>query len=144
SKRFQGKIYIANFFFTTCRTICPKMTKQFQRIQKEFENNDEILLLSHTVDPKHDTAEVLKEYAKKHNAIEGKWIFATGNKEEIYDLARKSYFTVTSEGDGGKFDFIHTENFVLIDKKKRIRGFYDGTSPKEVDKLIRDIKKLLN
>lgn len=140
---FENKIYITDFFFVTCPTICPKMTKQMQRVYNEFKENDAVLLLSHTVMPKEDSVPVLKEYANKLGVDANKWKFVTGNKAHIYDLARKTYFAAITEGDGGVDDFIHTENFVLVDKEKRLRGFYDGTSEKEVDRLIKDIYTLL-
>lgn len=143
-KDYQGKIYVADFFFVTCPTICPKMTKQMERVYNEFKSNNDVLFLSHTVMPENDSVPVLKEYAIKHNINSNKWNLVTGDKKQIYDLARKTYFAAITEGDGGVDDFIHTENFVLIDKEKRIRGFYDGTSENDVDRLINDINTLLN
>ena len=141
-KDFEGVIYVADFFFTTCRSICPKMSTQMQRVFEEFKDNEQIMMLSHTVYPEVDSVPVLAEYAKKYNADSKKWMLVTGDKKHIYELARKSYFAVTTEGSGDEDDFIHTENFILIDKEKRIRGFYDGTSPKDVDRLIEEIKIL--
>jgi protein SCO1/2 len=141
-KDFDDKIYVADFFFVTCQSICPKMTKQMGRVQEEFLDDNDIKFISHSVTPELDTVEVLKLYAEKFGVVSGKWHLTTGTKKEIYDLARKSYFAVTTEGDGGTDDFIHTENFVLVDKNNRLRGFYDGTSSKEVDNLIRDIEIL--
>ncbi len=140
---FKDKIYIADFFFVTCPTICPKMTKQMNRVYDEFISNEVISFLSHTVMPEADSVPVLHEYANKLNISSDKWIFVTGDKKQIYNLARKTYFAAVTEGDGGVNDFIHTENFVLVDKEKRIRGFYDGTSTKDVDRLIVDIYALL-
>jgi protein SCO1/2 len=139
---FEDKIYITDFFFTTCQDICPIMTKHMEQIQEAFEDDDEIMLLSHSVTPVIDDVERLKKYAKEHNAIKGKWHLVTGDKKEIYRLARQSYFTTKTTGDGGKYDMVHTENFVLIDKEKRIRGTYDGTNPDEVEEAIEDIKIL--
>lgn len=139
---FKDKIYITDFFFTTCQTICPIMTGHMQEIQEAFKNDSEVLLLSHSVTPEIDSVEVMYTYAQKHKAIKGKWHLVTGNKKEIYDLARKSYFTTKTIGDGGKYDMIHTENFVLVDKEKRIRGIYDGTNPEEIREAIEDIKIL--
>ena len=119
-KRFENVIYVADFFFTTCRSICPKMSTQMQRVYEEFKDDDQIMLLSHTVFPEIDSVPVLAEYAKKYNAGSDKWMLVTGDKKHIYELARKSYFAVTTEGAGGEDDFIHTENFILIDKEKRI------------------------
>lgn len=141
---YDDKIYVADFFFVTCPTICPKMTKQMERVVGKFKSNNNILFLSHTVMPEHDSVPVLKEYATKYNINSNKWNLVTGDKKQIYDLARKTYFAAITEGDGGVDDFIHTENFVLIDKEKRIRGFYDGTSENDVDRLINDINTLLN
>lgn len=143
-KDYEDKIYVSDFFFVTCPTICPKMTKQMERVVDKFKSNNEVLFLSHTVMPEHDSVPVLKEYAIKYNINSNKWSLVTGDKKQIYDLARKTYFAAITEGDGGVDDFIHTENFVLIDKEKRIRGFYDGTSENDVDRLINDINTLLN
>jgi protein SCO1 len=143
SKNFEDKIYVTDFFFVTCPTICPKMTDQMLRVYEEFNENSDILLLSHTVMPEEDSVSVLKEYANKFNISSEKWKLVTGDKKHIYDLARKTYFAAVTEGDGGIDDFIHTENFVLVDKEKRLRGFYDGTSKKDVDRLIKDIYTLL-
>jgi len=143
-KDYEGKIYVADFFFVTCPTICPKMTKQMERVVDKFKSNNHIAFLSHTVMPEHDSVPVLKEYAQKRKVPTDNWNFVTGDKKHIYDLARKSYFAAITEGDGGVDDFIHTENFVLIDKDKRIRGFYDGTSEQDVDRLINDVSTLLN
>jgi protein SCO1/2 len=140
---FKDKIYITDFFFTTCQTICPIMTEHMEIIQKEFKNNDDVMLLSHSVTPEIDDVERMRKYAEEHYAIKGKWHLVTGDKKEIYRLARKSYFTTKSEGDGGPYDMVHTENFVLIDKEKRIRGVYDGTNPEEIEQAIEDIKILL-
>lgn len=138
----KDKIYVADFFFTTCPTICPVMSNELERVQEAFEGDLGIQIVSHTVQPEYDSPEILKEYAALHKANPTQWTFLTGDKSEIYSLARKSYFAVTTEGDGGISDFIHTENFVLVDKKKRIRGFYDGTSADDVNRLIKDIKIL--
>jgi protein SCO1/2 len=143
----DGKIYVADFFFTSCGTICPEMTKQMKRIQEAFISDDRVMLVSFSVTPDEDSVEVLMRYAKKYGADTKKWNFLTGNKEEIYNLARKSYFIVKEaaegEDDGSGSDFIHTENFALIDTKKRIRGYYSGIRPSSVDSLISDIKILL-
>ena len=138
----KDKIYVADFFFTTCPTICPAMSNELERVQEAFEGDLGIQIVSHTVQPEYDSPEILKEYAALHKANPNQWTFLTGDKSEIYSLARKSYFAVTTKGDGGIRDFIHTENFVLVDKKKRIRGFYDGTSADDVNRLIKDIKIL--
>jgi protein SCO1 len=139
---YNDKIYIADFFFTTCLTICPVMTDHMIQIQEEIKNDPEVLLLSHTVFPVSDSVPVLKEYALEKGVIDNKWNLVTGNKKHIYDLARKSYLATKSTGDGGKYDMIHTENFVLVDKKKRIRGFYDGTEPEAIKDLLHDLEVL--
>lgn len=142
-----GKIFVTDFFFTTCGGICPKMTKQLQRVQEEFRTDDNFLILSHTVNPKIDSVEVMARYAERFDANSSKWWFLTGSKEQLYTMARKSYLVVPDKADpnfehGDESDFIHTENFVLIDPKGQIRGMYDGTNPEEVAELIRDVYDL--
>ncbi len=139
---FKDKIYVADFFFTRCQTICPVMTSNMADLQDYFKEDDEIKFLSHSVTPIMDSIPILRAYATKKGVIDGKWEITTGDKKHIYDLARKSYFAVLDEGDGGDQDFIHTEQFILIDKKKQIRGFYDGTDKNEVKRIIRDIEIL--
>ncbi|MCB0771530.1 MAG: SCO family protein [Flavobacteriales bacterium] len=138
------RIIVTDFFFTTCATICPKMTVQMERVQEAYKDEPRLLLLSHSVTPEMDSVPVLAAYAELHNADPQRWRFLTGDRKQIYDLARKSYFAAMDEGDGGPDDFVHTENFVLVDPQRRIRGFYDGTSAQDVDRLIADIGKLLN
>lgn len=140
---FARKIYVADFFFTTCPTICKDMSRNFKVLQEEFKDEPDVLLLSHSVTPQIDTVEALAEYGERYRAIPGKWHLTTGDKKHIYNLARKSYFACLDEGDGGVQDFIHTENFVLVDKDRRLRGFYDGTSDAEVERLINEIGYLL-
>lgn len=147
-KDVTGKVFVAEYFFTSCGTICPKMTEQMTRIQKKFMGNENVKILSFTVDPKYDIPSVLFEYAQKHKAQKNQWHFLTGEKKELYDLARKSFFVLKPAeainlGDANS-DFIHTNNFVLVDQKLRIRGYYDGTSITEVNTLIADITSLLN
>jgi len=139
---YNDKIYVADFFFTTCLTICPVMTDHMLEIQDEIKDDPEVLLLSHTVFPKTDSVPVLKAYAEEKGVIDEKWNLVTGDKKHIYDLARKSYLASKSNGDGGPYDMIHTENFVLVDKEKRIRGFYDGTDAEAIENLMHDIKVL--
>jgi|TARA_B100001093_G_scaffold498359_1_gene546363 protein SCO1/2 len=141
-ENFNGKIYVADFFFTTCPTICISMTDNLLKVQKEIQNNPNILLISHSVTPKIDSVTQLKKYAIEKGVNDKKWHLVTGDKKEIYELARKSYLAVKDEGDGGPFDMIHTENFILVDPDKRIRGFYDGTDPKEIKRLLLEIKIL--
>jgi len=142
-KKYDNKIYVADFFFTTCQSICPIMTKNMKDIQDKLIKDSEVLLLSHTVFPEIDSVEVLKKYAVENNVIDSKWDLVTGDKKEIYDLARKSYLAA-KDNSFGEYDMIHTENFVLIDKKKQIRGLYDGTNKQEINRLFEDIKILKN
>lgn len=141
-KDYKGKIYIADFFFTTCPTICPIMTKNMAEIQKEIIDDKDVMLLSHSVTPVIDSVPQLKKYALEKGVVDSKWNLVTGSKKHIYELARKSYMVVLDEGDGGPYDMIHTENFVLIDKKRQIRGYYDGTKKEEIEKLLEDLKLL--
>ena len=140
-KKYDNKIYVADFFFTTCQSICPIMTKNMKDIQDKLIKDSEVLLLSHTVFPEIDSVEVLKKYAVDNGVIDSKWDLVTGDKKEIYDLARKSYLAA-KDNSFSKYDMIHTENFVLIDKKKQIRGFYDGTNKEEINRLLKDIEIL--
>ncbi|MGI9531247.1 SCO family protein [Lutimonas sp.] len=142
STNFEGKIYIADFFFTRCQTICPIMAINMGELQEFYKNDPDLKFLSHSVTPVIDSVSVLKAYADKNQAIDGKWEITTGDKRHIYELARKSYFAVLDEGDGGEQDFIHTEQFVLIDKEKQIRGFYDGTDASELERIKKDIEIL--
>lgn len=138
----KGKICVADFFFATCQSICPKMSHQLHRVQDSFAHKEDFLILSHTVNPDHDTAEVLRIYGERYGAIKGKWHFLTGDKKHIYDLARYSYLVNVDETEGEGDLFIHSELFVLIDKKRRIRGIYDGTDSLQVNQLIKDIRLL--
>jgi protein SCO1/2 len=138
----QNKIYVTNFFFATCQSICPAMNSQLGRVQQAEKNDADFLILSHTVNPMHDTAEVLFEYAGKYGAIKNKWHFLTGDKKAIYNLAKESYLVNALEDDGTPEGFIHSEAILLIDKQKRIRGIYDGTDSLQVNKLISDISIL--
>ncbi len=144
----KNKIYVASFFFTRCGTICPRISSQLTRVQDVFRNKPDVVLLSHTVDPEHDRPAQLKAYAKKYEAIPGKWYFLTGTKAEIYDLAMHGYYlpTVDAGVKEGKPDetFIHSEKLVLVDKEGIVRGFYDGTNREDVDKLILEIRVLLD
>ena len=142
-KHYDNKIYVADFFFTTCPSICPIMTENMFYIQEKTINKD-ILLVSYSVTPEIDSVAQLKKYAIEKGVDNNRWNLLTGEKKDIYELARKSYLVAKNNGDGGKYDMIHTENFVLIDKEKRIRGFYDGTNKEEMDKLLNDIQILEN
>ena len=138
----ENKIHIADFFFATCKTICPKMSGQMQRIQYAVKDDPDVILVSFTVDPIRDSVSALAEYAKQYQAIQGKWHFVTGNKKQIYDLARNSYFITAMEGNGEPDDFIHSEKIVLVDKEGHIRGFYDGTDPDDTGRLLDELKVL--
>ena len=138
---YNDKIYVADFFFTTCQDICPIMTKNMYKLQEELKGDNDILFLSHTVIPEVDTVQQLKKYSIENKVNDSKWNLVTGDKKQIYDLARKSYLAV-EDAEYGEFDMIHTENFMLIDKESQIRGFYDGTNDLEIDKLLKDIEIL--
>ena len=144
----KGKIYVADFFFTRCNTICPRISSQLTRVQDIFRNKPDIIFLSHTVDPEHDQPAQLKAYAKKYEAIPGKWYFLTGSKAAIYDLAMHGYYlpTVDAGVKEGKPDetFIHSEKLVLVDKEGIVRGFYDGTDKEDVDRLVLEMRVLLD
>lgn len=140
----EGKIYAANFFFTTCPTICIAMQNNFQTVQEAFIDEPRVALVSHTVMPEVDTVETMFEYGQQKGAIKGKWYLLTGEKEELYRLARRQYFAVMEPGSSfDEHDFIHTENVILVDEKKRIRGFYDGTNTLQMEALVRDMRILL-
>ena len=139
NKNYKDKIYVADFFFTRCQTICIAMAYNMSELQNLYKKDTEIMFLSHSVTPEIDSVTVLKEYADRKGVIDGKWNITTGAKTHIYELARKSYFAVLDEGNGDENDFIHTEQFVLVDKEKRIRGYYDGTEKEDMEKLKKDI-----
>lgn len=139
---YKDKIYVADFFFTTCPTICPIMTKNMASLQEKILHDEDVMLLSHSVTPEIDSVPQLKKYAMEKGVRDNKWNLVTGDKKQIYELARKSYMAVKTDGDGGKYDMIHTENFILVDKERRIRGFYDGTNPEEMEVLLEDLETL--
>ena len=139
NKNYKDKIYVADFFFTRCQTICINMAYNMGELQNLYKMDTDIMFLSHSVTPEIDSVTVLKEYADRKGVIDGKWNITTGAKKHIYELARKSYFAVLDEGTGDENDFIHTEQFVLVDKEKRIRGYYDGTEKEDMEKLKKDI-----
>ncbi len=146
-KFVDGKVYVAEYFFTTCGSICPIMNEQMKRVNDVYYDNPDVAILSFTVDPDVDTVEQMKRYADRHDIKGDQWQFLTGDKKELYQLARRSYFVLKPAeaenlGDAGS-DFIHTNNFVLVDRESRIRGYYDGTNPDEVGNLLTDIQKLL-
>lgn len=142
NKDYTNKIYIADFFFTRCQTICIAMAYNMSELQELYKNDADIMFLSHSVTPKIDSVSVLRAYAGNKGVIDKKWNVVTGDKKHIYELARKSYFAVLDEGNGDDNDFIHTENFVLIDKERRIRGMYDGTKKEDMPKIIETISLL--
>jgi protein SCO1/2 len=142
NKTFDGKTYIADFFFATCKTICPKMTSELHDVQEKFQDDNDVLIISHTVNPEHDSVSVLYDYSNKYQAKKDKWYFVTGDKKQIYDLARNSYFITAMPGNGGENDFIHSEKIVLVDHDKRIRGYYDGTDHADMERLIDEIQVL--
>jgi protein SCO1 len=140
---FRDKIYVADFFFTTCPTICPVMKTQMLRVYEKFKDNDQVLLLSHSIDPVHDSVPVLKEFAERLGIDANKWHFVTGDKDEIYDIGEKSYLVTAQEDADEPGGYVHSGAFILVDKEKRVRGYYDGTLENDVDRLIRDIPRLL-
>jgi len=140
---FDNKVYVTDFFFTSCPTICPVMKTQMLRVYEAFKDNNEVALLSHTIDPVHDTVAVLHDYAERLGVSSEKWHFVTGEKDKIYDMGLKSYMVTAMEDENEPGGFIHSGAFILVDKDRHIRGMYDGTKPEQVDILIRDIKKLL-
>lgn len=137
------KVYVTDFFFTTCPTICPVMKTQMLRIFEAFKDNDQVALLSHTIDPTHDTVAVLHDYAERLGVIGSNWHFVTGDKDEIYEMGLNSYMVTAMEDENEPGGFIHSGAFILVDQDKHVRGMYDGTKPEQVDILIRDIKRLL-
>lgn len=140
---FEGKVYVADFFFTTCPTICPVMKTQMLRVYEAFKDNEQVALLSHTIDPVHDTVAVLRDYAERLGVASDKWHFVTGDKDDIYEMGLKSYMVTAMEDEQEPGGFIHSGAFILVDKDLHIRGMYDGTKPEQVDILIRDIQKLI-
>ena len=140
---FGGKIYVADFFFTTCPSICIAMTDNLLKVQEKIKNNPNVMLLSHSVTPEIDSVTRLKKYAVEKGVIDQKWHLVTGDKKVIYELARKSYLAVKEDRDGGDFDMIHTENFILIDPQRRVRGFYDGTDSEEIKRLLEELEILI-
>lgn len=139
----NGKIYVADFFFATCPDICKAMSSQMVRVQNAFKGDTTVQLVSFTVNPEHDSPSVLKEYAERYEADPEQWTFLTGPREDIYSLAQKGFYLPVQQVEGQK-DFIHSEKFMLVDKEHRVRGIYDGTDTKDVDRLITEIRVLLD
>ena len=140
---FKDKVYVTDFFFTRCPSICPIMTDNMEKLQTEFLNDTKVMFLSISVTPELDSISVLRDYANNKGVIDGKWHVTTGDKRHIYNLARKSFFAVSDKGDGGLQDFIHTPNFILVDQKRQIRGIYDGTKDSEIIRIKDDISLLI-
>jgi protein SCO1/2 len=138
----KGKIVVANFFFATCQSICPEMSTNLVKVQEAYADDDSLLILSHSVNPLHDTVEVLKAYAGRYGAKSGKWHLLTGDKKQIYELAKSSYLVNALEDDGTPEGFLHSELFLLVDPQNRLRGMYDGTDMAEVNRLMKDIQLL--
>lgn len=138
----SDKIYVAEFFFTTCPGICPTLTKHTKRIQNAFADDEDVMILSHTVYPEHDSVPVLSAFGEMHEINPDKWKLLTGSKKDLYGISRNGYFAITYEPDLSEYGFIHTENVVLVDKERRLRGIYNGTKPHEMNRLIEDIRVL--
>lgn len=143
NKTYEGKIYVADFFFTTCPTICPVMKKQMLRVYEKYKENPKVGILSHTIDPRHDSVKVLKEYATQLGISGKMWNFVTGEKAKIYEIGEKSYYVTAGEDSTAAGGIIHSGAFILVDTKRRVRGIYDGTKETDVTKLIKDIEVLL-
>ena len=144
NKTFGGKIYVANFFFTSCPSICPITQSQMLRVYEKYLDDDRVLFLSHTIDPEYDNVEILHDYANRLGVKTNKWHFVTGDKAKIYDMAQTSYYVATRENKKAPGGYEHSGAFLLIDSRGRIRGVYDGTKVESVNKLISDIKVLLS
>lgn len=143
NRDFDGKIYVADFFFTSCTSICPIMHRNMLNVYNEFQGNEQVKILSHTIDFKYDTPSKLKDYAEKLGVKGDQWQFVKGTKDSVYRLAEKNYLVAVSEDSTARDGFIHQGWFILVDKKRRLRGAYDGTKPDQVDQLIADMKTLL-
>ena len=142
NRNVLDNIYVCEYFFTTCKSICPIMNSNMEKVYQTFSQNTDFLILSHTVDPENDSVSVLKKYAAIHGVKDRRWLFLTGAKKDLYSLARKGYLLSADEGDGGSEDFVHTQNFALVDWKGHIRGYYDGTDTAEINRMIIDINLL--
>ena len=143
-KIIDGKIYITDFFFTTCPTICPVMKRQMLKVYEKFKGNKDVMILSHTIDPEHDTPQVLNAFAKDLGVTGNQWQFLTGSKEKIYEIGLKSYMVVAKEDKSAEGGFLHSGAFVLVDKDKHVRGIYDGTTEEGTKRIIADIQTLLD
>lgn len=143
NKTYENKIYVTDFFFTTCPTICPVMKTQMLRIYDKFKDNPQVGILSHTIDPRHDSVAVLKAYAKRLGVSGNFWHFVTGNRDKIYELGQRDYYVTAGKDSTAPGGIIHSGAFILVDKKRRIRGMYDGTKEDQVSRLMRDMDVLL-
>ncbi|MBO0938389.1 SCO family protein [Fibrella sp. HMF5335] len=143
AKTLAGKVYVADFFFTSCPTICPKMKTQLKRVYEQFGKDNRVVLLSHTIDPSHDTVPVLKAFADQLGVTGRNWLFVTGDRDKIYDIGQNSYMVTAAEDASAPGGVVHSGAFILVDPDRHIRGIYDGTKPDAVDKLIADMTKLL-
>ncbi len=143
-KTVEGKVYLADFFFTTCPSICPKMATTLQLIHEKLKNENQFMILSHSIDPEHDTPTVLKQYAAKLNANENQWKFLTGNRDSIYAICENSYLAFAYEDANAEGGFVHSGFLVLIDQNRHIRGAYDGTRAELADSIVADVKRLLH
>ncbi len=142
-KDFEGKIYVADFIFTRCPSICPVMTSELTRVQEAFRGNPDVKIISHSIDPQYDSIQVLKAYSQKHSADNSQWSFVTGDSTQIYNLAKCGYFMAIQKSPDSRLVFDHSDKLILIDKQRRIRGFYAGTKSEEVDRLILEIQILM-
>lgn len=140
---FKNKVYVADFFFTSCPTICPTMKKEMLRVYNAYQDNDQVAIISHTIDPEYDTVALLKDFAEKLDVKAPKWHFVTGKKEEIYELGQKGYMVTAMEDENEAGGYIHSGAFILVDKERKVRAVYDGTQTEDVDRLIKDIELLL-
>lgn len=141
---FKNSVTVVDFFFTTCRGICPRMNSQMQRVYEKYKGNERVKFISHTVNPENDSMEALAAYAQRFHADANQWHFVTGDKPQLYDLARKSYLISNTQGNGSKEDFVHSQNFALVDPAGHIRGLYNGIDSTDVDRLIVEVNVLLN
>jgi len=142
-KDYQGKIYIADFFFTTCPSICPKMTTTLTMVQEKLKGEKDFGILSHTIDPQYDNPEILKAYAQKNNADTRTWNFVTGDQDEIYDICENHYMAYAKKDSLAEGGYIHSGFLILVDKNRFVRGAYDGTRPEMADSIAADVKRLL-
>lgn len=143
AKTMAGKVYVADFFFTSCPTICPKMKVQLKRVYEKFKGNPDVMLLSHTIDPAHDSVPVLREFAQNLGVTGRQWLFVTGDREKIYDIGQNSYMVTAQQDSSAPGGVVHSGAFILVDKNRHIRGVYDGTTEAGVDQLMTDMNRLL-